>query len=143
VDDVELRGMVQNMQLIIEQTGGVGLAAPQIGSLRSILVYRMPGAEDFQILVNPELEPLDGEQTPALEGCLSIPGIQLPVLRHNKVKVKATNMLGEHYQFEAVELEARILQHEVDHLNGILIIDRVSPDLKRQAMLAWNDISST
>ena len=140
VDDPELRGMIAKMQTILEQSGGVGLAAPQIGAIRQVLIYRMPQAEDFQILINPSLEPMGDEQQPAIEGCLSIPGIQLPVLRYTHVRVRATNLLGEHYQFDAYDLEARILQHEIDHLNGVLILDRVSPDLRREAMLSLNQL---
>lgn len=141
IDDPELRGMIARMQTILDQAGGVGLAAPQIGSLRRVLIYRMPEVDDFQILINPQISPLDSQQLPAMEGCLSIPGIQLPVLRHVAVEVEASNLLGESYRFQAFDLEARILQHEIDHLDGILILDRVSPDLRREALMTLNNLS--
>lgn len=141
--DQSLLDRIAAMQEVMKQSGGVGLAAPQIGSLQRILVYRLPceseEAQDsqaaFRVLVNPEWESLDQGQQPAMEGCLSLPGIQLPVIRCYAIRVTGQDHLGRPVDFQAQDLEARIIQHEVDHLDGKLILDRVDPQLRREAIM--------
>lgn len=141
-DDPSLIRLVLSMQHILEQAGGIGLAAPQVGSLRRVLIYRLPDTQEHQILLNPQIQPVSEVQVPALEGCLSIPGIQLPVLRYTQIQVTAHDIAGEQHTFQAQDLEARVLQHETDHLNGILILDRVSPLLRREALFALAGLGS-
>jgi peptide deformylase len=120
-------GMVEAMRL----KDGVGLAAPQVGvPLRLFVVDASEEGEEGEpyVVVNPEFVYLSDEKAECEEGCLSLPGISLKVVRHARVSVKARNERGEEYLIENAEgLLSRALQHENDHLNGILLIDRVSP----------------
>lgn len=103
---------------------GYGLAANQLGYSQSFFVWERPeGLErEFRVLINPEILEFDGEAT-YKEGCLSIPGLFFPIKRPDKIYIKGVDQLGEEFAFEATGLEARIIQHEVDHLNGQLIFD--------------------
>ena len=141
--DQALLGRIEGMKVIMEQSGGVGLAAPQIGSLQRLLVYRMPPAEDgtqmdFKVLANPEWISLEQGQQPAMEGCLSLPGVQLPIIREYAIRVIGHDQNGQLVDFQAEDLEARIIQHESDHLNGKLILDRVAPEIRREAIMLLN-----
>jgi peptide deformylase len=118
---------------------GVGLAAPQVG--RSIRVMALDvgevrdGSEAF-VLVNPEIVEEEG-RVESEEGCLSIPGIVAIVDRSARVVVAGRTPGGERHRIEATDLLSRALQHEIDHLNGILFIDRLGPLAKRAALRAW------
>jgi len=132
------------MKRIMEEAGGVGLAAPQVGSLQRMLIYRLPGDDgpsssgELQVLINPEWVSAGMGEQPALEGCLSLPGIQLPVVREVAIHVTAQDPTGGKVEFLAEDLEARIIQHETDHLNGKLILEHVSPEIRREAILTIN-----
>lgn len=110
---------------------GVGLAAPQVGlPLRiAVLEYQPDSAEaeiepvPLQVLINPKIISATGGQESDDEGCLSLPGIEVPVSRHRKIKVKALDRTGQPIQFRAAGFHARIIAHEIDHLNGVLILD--------------------
>jgi len=131
--DSQLKKLAEQMIEIMQQASGVGLAAQQIGSIRRICI--IPGQEDKPlVLVNPTLKNLDGGNQPAIEGCLSLYGLQLPVERQLAVQVQAQDLSGQEIEFKAEGLQARAVQHEIDHLNGILIIDRVSPQLRWMAL---------
>jgi peptide deformylase len=114
---------------------GVGLAAPQIDVSRRIIVFRIPadrsGGESLPptALINPVIEPLDGETELAVEGCLSIPGLRGLVPRHTRIRYRGVGLDGAPIEREAQGFHARVVQHEVDHLDGILFIDRMD-DLK-------------
>lgn len=134
----ELAKLAADMIETMEACDGVGLAGPQVGVSRRILVYREPDAE-AQCLVNPEILKREGSET-AEEGCLSLPMLYAPIARAKKIKVRAFDPLGCPREFEAVDLAARIIQHECDHLDGILILDRLDV-LTRQAKLQeWDEI---
>ncbi len=106
---------------------GLGLAGPQIGwSARVVALDAEQDRTDPRIFINPTLHNPEGEVT-AEEGCLSLPGIQVPVLRAERVKVKAYTLDGNQWEKVVENLEARAWQHEVDHLNGVLFIDRLQP----------------
>jgi peptide deformylase len=122
----ELAGM---MVEAMRREDGVGLAAPQVGvPLRLFVVDASDGEDEPYVVVNPEFVYLSDEKVECEEGCLSLPGISVKVVRHEKVSVKARNERGEEYVIENAEgLLSRALQHENDHLNGILLIDHVSP----------------
>jgi peptide deformylase len=111
---------------------GVGLAAPQVGVSRRLIIVKMKhGPEAF---INPKIFSASIRQTKGEEGCLSIPGVWGIVKRHVKVKVKAINRRGEKVLIKASGLEAVIFQHEIDHLNGILFIDKAEK-ITRQTVL--------
>jgi peptide deformylase len=110
---------------------GVGLAGPQVGVALRIIVF--DDGNGPRRLANPEVHDLQGEQV-GEEGCLSLPGLFFPVKRAMEVRVTGFELDGTPVEFEAHEFPARILQHETDHVNGILFIDRLAPEDRREAM---------
>ncbi len=131
-DTDELRELVADMWETMYSAKGVGLAAPQIGLRKRISIIDVSAGEDETkrvVVINPTITQREGSQV-GEEGCLSIPGFREPVKRANKVFVEGRNEKGESIQLEAEELFARALQHEVDHLNGVLFINHLSA-LKR------------
>jgi peptide deformylase len=129
---VELQELISDMWETMYAAKGVGLAAPQIGLSKRISVIDVSVGEDESkkiVIINPEVTFREGKQTDE-EGCLSIPGFREPVTRANKVTVKAQNERGEPIEVSGEELLARALQHEIDHLNGILFLNHLS-SLKR------------
>ena len=124
----ELAQLVEEMFDSMYAAQGIGLAAPQIGISRQITVVDVSfkeRPEDKLVLINPEILDQEGKQVEE-EGCLSLPEIREKVQRNAWVKVRAQNEKGEFFEVEGEELLARALQHEIDHLNGILFIDRLS-----------------
>ncbi len=121
------RELVERMKSAMFRDNGVGLAAPQLGVLERIIIYKLPEEkEPLRVLINPKIVSMKGEQI-GPEGCLSIPFYQGDVKRANEIVVKATDMLGRPWKRRATEFEARVIQHEVDHLDGILFIERAEP----------------
>jgi peptide deformylase len=137
--DDALRGQVARMAGLMDDALGVGLAAPQLGISQRLLVYRIGPDAPVIALVNPEIEWESDETEPGEEGCLSIPGINVDVDRHVHVRVRARDEEGEERVVEASGLEARVIQHEVDHLDGKLILDRTSRSERRDAMRALRE----
>jgi len=126
----ELSAMIERMILTVRDARGVGLAAPQIGkNLALTVIEHAPTRQDdepavpLQVLINPKIISASRETETEEEGCLSIPGILVPVPRSRRIKVKALDQYGNKTQFRASGFYARIIQHEIDHLNGRLIID--------------------
>jgi peptide deformylase len=115
---------------------GVGLAATQLGVLHRVLVYRVNVEDPVVALVNPQLQWVSEELEIAEEGCLSLPGVHVDVERPARVRVSAQDVSGEAIEIEAEGLPARVIQHEIDHLDGILILDRVSREERKEAMRA-------
>ena len=132
--DEELRAQVRRMGEIMHDALGIGLAATQIGKLNRVLVYRVEPDSPIVALVNPEIEWRGAELETAEEGCLSLQGVLVDVERPVHVRVRAQDERGEAVTIEASGLEARVIQHELDHLDGILILDRTSREQRRQAM---------
>ncbi|MDQ3719417.1 MAG: peptide deformylase, partial [Actinomycetota bacterium] len=122
--DDSLRGQVGRMAAIMSDSLGVGLAAPQLGISQRVLVYRVGPDAPVIALVNPELEWTSRNKETLEEGCLSIPGVGVDVERPVHVRVRALQEGGEERLVEASGLEARVIQHELDHLDGVLILDR-------------------
>src|SRR3954454_8327394 len=137
--DDSLRTQVSRMGAIMNDALGVGLAAPQVGLSQRLLVYRVGHEAPLIALVNPELEWSSDDEEPAEEGCLSIPGVGVDVERPVHVRVRARDEFGEDRLVEASGLEARVIQHEIDHLNGVLILDRTTKDQRRDAIRAMRD----
>ena len=119
-----------------EEVMGVGLAAPQIGVLKRIIIVNM--GEKFETFINPEIKILDNELVEEEEGCLSIYSIKTNVLRPKKILLKAKNLKNEIVELEAEDIAARIFLHEVDHLNGILFIDRLNPEERKNFLSRIN-----
>jgi peptide deformylase len=132
--DHALRSEIDRMGHLMHDSLGVGLAATQVGTLNRVLVYRVQPEGHIAALVNPEIE-WKGKETETMEeGCLSLPAILVDVERPIHVRVRALDETGEPLLIEASGLEARVIQHEIDHLDGVLILDRASRDQRKEAM---------
>ncbi|MDD5647622.1 MAG: peptide deformylase [Dehalococcoidia bacterium] len=119
--DESVHRLIDNMIETLRESSGVGLAANQVGTPLRIVVIQIP-EEELLVLVNPEIVETTGERT-VVEGCLSIPGYQAEICRAETVKVKAKGRNGKLIRRKASDLLAQAIQHEVDHLNGVLYID--------------------
>src|SRR3954462_8425164 len=132
--DDALRAQVARMGGIMGDAMGVGLAAPQLRMSQRLLVYRVGQGAPLIALANPELEWSSEEGEEAEEGCLAIPGIQIDVERPVHVRVRAQDEHGEERVVEASGLEARVIQHEIAHLDGVLILDRTTKERRKEAI---------
>jgi len=132
--DDALKGQVARMAGIMNDAIGLGLAAPQLGISQRLLIYRVGPEAPLITLVNPEIEWKGDEEEPMEEGCLSIPGVTVDVERSVHVRIRARTEDGAVQRVEASGLEARVIQHEMDHLDGVLILDRTTREQRRQAM---------
>ena len=138
----ELAAEAQRMVAIMRDAMGVGLAATQLGALRRLLVFQAGPAATATAVVNPTIEWLSDELATAEEGCLSLPGIGVDVERALHARVVGVDVDGEPLLLEASGLEARVLQHEIDHLDGVLILDRTPRDQRKGAMRALREGTS-
>jgi peptide deformylase len=132
--DDALRLEVHRMGELMHDALGVGLAATQLGVLHRVLVYRAFPEDPLTALVNPAIEWTSDELEAAEEGCLSLPGVHVEVERPVHVRVRARDEHGQELEVEAEGLTARVIQHEIDHLDGILILDRISREARKEAM---------
>ena len=130
--DDELRRVSERMIGLMHDAEGVGLAATQVGILRRFFVCTLDGED--RVLVNPALTPLGDETELDQEGCLSLGPIRLPVERALRLRVEARDEKGEPVALELEGVDARVVQHELDHLDGTLIIDRTDPEARREAL---------
>jgi peptide deformylase len=137
--DDSLRREIERMGELMHDSLGIGLAATQIGVLHRVLVYRTDSEHEITALVNPVLEFSSDEKEIAEEGCLSLPGVHIEVERPARVHVRALDENGGEVYIEAEDLEARVIQHEIDHLNGVLILDHVSRSVRKEAMRAMRE----
>ncbi len=137
--DAALRTEVQRMQVLMHDALGIGLAAPQIGISHRVLVYRVEPDSRIVALVNPEIEWSSRDEEISEEGCLSLPLVNVDVERPVAVLVKAKDERGEDLVIEASGLEARVIQHEIDHLDGVLILDRTTREQRKAAMRAMRE----
>jgi peptide deformylase len=129
--DDSLVSEVEQMGELMHDALGIGLAATQLGVLHRVLVYRAYSDDPLTALVNPVIEWVAEE----LEtGCLSLPGVHVEVERPAQVRVRARDVAGKELVVEAEGLEARVIQHEIDHLDGVLILDRIPRELRKQTM---------
>ncbi len=135
--DGELAKLAERMTQIMRDAPGVGLAATQVGVVRRLLVYQIE--EQAHALVNPVVEVVDDGTEIVEEGCLSLPGIVVPVERPLVVEVRALDVHGAALDFSAEGLEARVIQHELDHLDGVLIIDRTTREERAKALRALRE----
>src|SRR3954453_20614628 len=137
--DERLAEEVRRMGQVMHDALGIGLAATQVGVMHRVLVYRVDPDAPVAAVVNPVLEWASEEREPLEEGCLSLPGVLVEVERPVHVRVRARDDRGEQQLIEASGLEARVLQHEMDHLDGVLILDRTTRDQRKQAMRALRE----
>jgi peptide deformylase len=135
----ELRAEVERMIAIMRDGMGVGLAATQLGVLRRLLVFQASADAEPAALVNPEIEWSSAEEAIAEEGCLSLPKVTMDVERPLHVRVSGRDAEGEAIVIEASGLEARVLQHEIDHLDGVLILDRTERAQRKGALRALRE----
>ena len=125
--DAVLAALVERMVELMGTGNGVGLAAPQVGLLKRLFVMNPTGKPgEHRVLINPTIHDLHGSAE-AEEGCLSLPGINVQIRRAQRCRVTAQDLTGRRYELQAEDLVARVCQHEADHLNGVLIIDRMGP----------------
>jgi peptide deformylase len=139
--DHTLREEVETMAELMDDALGVGLAATQVGILHRVLVYRVPDDPDsgVHVLVNPEIEWTSEEREAFPEGCLSLPGVWVDVERPARVRVVARDEHGDEVRVEAEGPHASVVQHEMDHLDGVLILDRLPAEVRKQAMRTLRD----
>ena len=134
--DEELRLEVRRMGRLMDEALGIGLAAPQLGISHRLLVYRVVQGGPLGVLINPEVAWSSKEDEWMEEGCLSLPAVHVEVERPVHVRVTAHDEHGEGLTVEASGLEARVIQHEMDHLDGVLILDRTPRGQRKEAMRA-------
>jgi peptide deformylase len=135
----DLRAEVERMIGIMRDGMGVGLAATQVGVLRRLLVFQAGPDCEPTALVNPEIEWLSDEVVVAEEGCLSIPRVSMDVERPLHARIGGRDVEGAEILLEASGFEARVLQHEIDHLNGVLILDRAPREQRKGALRALRE----
>jgi peptide deformylase len=138
IDDA-LRAEIAQMGELMSDALGVGLAATQLGVLNRVLVYRVAHQAPVAALINPTIEWTGGEAETMEEGCLSLPAVLVDVERPVHVRVSALDEQGAPIVVEASGLEARVIQHEIDHLDGVLIIDRTTRDQRKEALRALRE----
>jgi peptide deformylase len=137
--DESLARLADDLHETMDAAPGVGLAAPQVGKLVRLVVFRAGEEGERGTLVNPEIAWSSDEKVELEEGCLSIPGQYFPVSRPAAVRVRAQELAGGAVEREVDGLLARIFQHEIDHLDGVLFIDRLTAALRREAMRALRE----
>ena len=132
--DADLERLVEQLRLLLVDANGLGLAATQVGVLRRVFVLRPDPDGESQVLVNPRLVDGSEDKVSDDEGCLSLQGVVIPVERHERVTVEAQDPEGKDVRLELEGLPARVAQHELDHLDGILILDRTTAEARREAL---------
>jgi peptide deformylase len=137
--DGALKAEIERMGILMRDALGIGLAANQVGVLHRVFVYRVDPEEPVTAVVNPVIEQASDELEVAEEGCLSLPGVHVEVERPANVRLRGQDADGRELLVEASGLEARVIQHEIDHLDGILILDRISREARKEAMRAMRE----
>ena len=132
VDD-DVRRLIERMTVLMEDAQGVGLAATQVGVLRRLFVF-VNGDDGPQAVINPKIVERSDETEPDEEGCLSLQGVRVPVARAVRVTLAGQNLDGEDVTYELEGYAARVAQHEFDHLDGVLIIDRTDDEHRKGAL---------
>lgn len=133
--DGRLAKLAEDMLATMYEAPGLGLAAPQVGVQKRVFVYDLGDDEGPKVLINPEITETSGEWEYG-EGCLSVPGLTFDIVRPKEVHVTGVDLDGNEVSIEADELLARLLQHELDHLDGVLLLERLDDDQRREAKRA-------
>lgn len=131
--DSDLATLVHGMYDTMEVEEGIGLAAPQVGVRKRLFTYDLHEGYGPAVVINPEIVQREGEVLSG-EGCLSVPGYHFEVVRSERVTMRGLDLDGNEVVLEGDELLARMIQHEIDHLDGLLLLDRVDPDARREAL---------
>jgi peptide deformylase len=137
--DRNLAKLLNNMYQTMVEADGVGLAAPQVGIKKRIAVVHVSDDDEIIEMINPEIIEAEGSQT-GPEGCLSFPGIYGEVDRPYKVKIRAQDRHGESYELEAEDFLARAIQHEIDHLNGVLFTSKITNFLTEEELERYEEV---
>ena len=132
--DADLERLTRRMASLMKDANGVGLAANQVGVLRRVFVFRAGEEEQPVTAVNPRIVDPSEERASDDEGCLSLQRVLVPVERHVSLTLEAQDVKGEPLLLDLTGLDARVVQHELDHLDGVLILDRTTPEARREAM---------
>jgi peptide deformylase len=132
--DDDLEKLVERLEHLLREASGLGLAATQVGVLRRVFVFLPDPEAEAVALVNPRFSATSDERESDTEGCLSLQGVVIPVERHASLTLEGKGPAGEDVRLELEGLPARIAQHELDHLDGVLIIDRTTPEGRREAL---------
>jgi peptide deformylase len=133
--DDDLKRLATRLGELMRDAAGVGLAATQVGVLRRVFVFA-PDEDEVAVLVNPEIVRRGDETEVDDEGCLSIQGVTMPVERSTSVRIEGRDANGAEVAYDLEGTPARIVQHELDHLDGIMILDRTTPEARREALAA-------
>ena len=131
--DGRLARLVDDMTVTMYEAPGVGLAAPQVGVQQRLFVYDLHDDQGARALVNPVIVESDGEWA-FEEGCLSVPGLAFEIVRPKTILLRGFDIHGNAIEIEADEYAARVFQHELDHLDGVLLVERLDPDTRKQAL---------
>jgi len=133
--DGKLAAIVDGMTGALHEAHGLAVAAPQVGVLKRLFVYQFPDEDELRVIINPVISEASGEWVYD-EGCLSVPGLSWEIVRPKEVHLTGLDLHGNEVSFEADELVARMFQHELDHLDGVLLIDRLAEDQRKEAKRA-------
>jgi peptide deformylase len=131
--DGDLARLVDTMYETMHEAHGLGLAAPQVGVQKRLYTYQLIDDDEPSVIVNPEIVESSGEWLYE-EGCLSVPGMHFDIVRPQLVTVRGIDLDGNEVVFEGDELMGRLIQHEIDHLDGILLLDRLEPEVRKDAL---------
>ncbi len=138
--DGRLAALCEDMYVTMYEAQGAGLAAPQVGIQKRFMVYDLGAGDGPQVLINPVITESGGD-CEFNEGCLSVPGLRFDIVRPSNVNVTGLNLEGREVEFEADDFLARLMQHELDHLNGVLLIDHLDDDQRRDAKKSLRKMS--
>ena len=138
--DGNLARLADDMIVTLHDAAGLGLAAPQVGVQRRLFVYHMQDDPDPKVIINPTISEARGEWTYE-EGCLSVPGLSWEIVRPKEVHLTGYDLDGNEISIEADELMARLFQHELDHLDGVLLLERLDSDTRKQALRTLREIN--
>jgi peptide deformylase len=138
--DGNLARLADDMIVTLHDAAGLGLAAPQVGVQRRLFVYHMHDDPDPKVIINPTISEARGEWTYE-EGCLSVPGLSWEIVRPKEVHLTGYDLDGNEISIEADELVARLFQHELDHLDGVLLLERLDPDTRKTALRTLREIN--
>jgi len=131
--DGRLARLVEDMVVTMYDAPGVGLAAPQVGVQQRLFVYDLQDGLGARAMVNPQIVESEGEWS-FEEGCLSVPGLSWDIVRPKRIHLRGYDIHGKEIDLEADEYEARVFQHELDHLDGVLLVERLDTDTRKQAL---------
>lgn len=137
----EVRSLIARMWTAMYENKGVGLAAPQVGITKKIIVVDTQEEGEKFAVINPRIVRMEQEQEFSEEGCLSIPDIRGDVLRPVTIEVQGMDLAGKPFQMEATGLLARVFQHEIDHLNGVLFVDKLPENQKNKIELKLKELA--